>query len=117
LWGVRLDTSRQLVDRSLWDEMGDFDPRGVNERLVRKVREALDAEGFEAVKIVVSGGLDVERIREFERLGVPVDSYGVGSALIRGENDFTADVVLLDGKPCAKVGRAYRPNPRLEPVD
>src|SRR6266487_240894 len=39
LWGVRLDTSGQLVDRSLWDEMGDFDPRGVNERLVRKVRE------------------------------------------------------------------------------
>ena len=35
LWGVRLDTSGQLVDRSLWQEMGDFDPRGVNERLVR----------------------------------------------------------------------------------
>ena len=47
LWGVRLDTSRQLVDRSLWEEMGDFDPRGVNERLVWKVREALDADGFE----------------------------------------------------------------------
>src|ERR671937_78845 len=40
LWGVRLDTSGQLVDRSLWDEMGDFDPRGVNERLVRKLGEA-----------------------------------------------------------------------------
>jgi nicotinate phosphoribosyltransferase len=116
LWGVRLDTSRQLVDRSLWDEMGDFDPRGVNERLVWKVREALDAEGFAHVRIVVSGGFDAERIREFERRGVPVDSYGVGSALIRGENDFTADVVQVDGKPCAKVGRSYRPNPRLEPV-
>ena len=33
LWGVRLDTSGQLVDRSLWGEMGDFDPRGVNEQL------------------------------------------------------------------------------------
>ena len=60
LWGVRLDTSGQLVDRSLWDEMGDFDPRGVNERLVWKVREALDRDGFERVKIVVSGGFDVE---------------------------------------------------------
>jgi nicotinate phosphoribosyltransferase len=116
LWGVRLDTSRQLVDRSLWDEMGDFDPRGVNERLVWKVREALDREGFEHVRIVVSGGFDVERIREFERKRVPVDSYGVGSALIRGENDFTADVVEVEGKPGAKVGRSYRPNPRLEPV-
>jgi nicotinate phosphoribosyltransferase len=116
LWGVRLDTSRTLVDRSLWDELGDFDPRGVNERLVWRVREALDREGFERVRIVVSGGFDVERIREFEDKGVPVDSYGVGSTLIRGENDFTADVVVVDGKPCAKVGRWYRPNPRLEPV-
>src|SRR3954451_13091500 len=28
LWGVRLDTSESLVDRSLWDEMGDFRPTG-----------------------------------------------------------------------------------------
>jgi nicotinate phosphoribosyltransferase len=116
LWGVRLDTSGTLVDRSLWAEMGYFDPRGVNPRLVEKVREALDAEGFERVKIVVSGGFDVEKIKEFERLGVPVDSYGVGSALIRGQNDFTADVVLTDGRPSAKVGRTFIPNPRLELV-
>ena len=117
LWGVRLDTSRTLVDRSLWNEMGDFDPRGVNERLVRKVRDALDENGFERVKIVVSGGFDVERIREFEANDVPVDSYGVGSSLIRGDNDFTADIVLTDGLPSAKVGRRYRPNPRLELVE
>jgi nicotinate phosphoribosyltransferase len=117
LWGVRLDTSRTLVDRSLWHEMGDFDPRGVNERLVRKVRDALDADGFEQVKIVVSGGFDAERILEFERKGVPVDSYGVGSALIRGENDFTSDIVLTNGRPSAKVGRQFRPNPRLELVE
>jgi nicotinate phosphoribosyltransferase len=116
LWGVRLDTSRTLVDRSLWHEMSHFDPRGVNERLVRKVRDALDEAGFERVKIVVSGGFDVERIRDFEEKGVPVDSYGVGSALIRGENDFTADIVLTDGLPSAKVGRAYRPSDRLELV-
>jgi nicotinate phosphoribosyltransferase len=116
LWGVRLDTSRTLVDRSLWDEMGYFDPRGVNERLVRKVRGALDDEGYEGVRIVVSGGFDSERIQEFEARGVPVDSYGVGSALIRGENDFTGDIVLTDGKPSAKVGRELRPNDRLELV-
>src|SRR5262249_25143237 len=27
LWGVRLDTSERLVDRSVLDQMGDFDPR------------------------------------------------------------------------------------------
>jgi nicotinate phosphoribosyltransferase len=116
LWGVRLDTSKTMVDRSLWNELGDFDPRGVNERLVQKVREALDRDGFEQVRIVASGGFNAERIREFEEKGVPVDSYGVGSALIRGENDFTGDVVLADGRPAAKTGRWYRPNPRLELV-
>jgi nicotinate phosphoribosyltransferase len=116
LWGVRLDTSGDLVDRALWDEMGDFDPRGVNERLVHRVRAALDATGFEGVKIVVSGGFGVEKIRRFEEHGVPADAYGVGSSLIRGENDFTADVVVADGKPAAKVGRRLRPNERLERV-
>ena len=116
LWGVRLDTSSDLVDRSLWQDLGDFDPRGVNERLVRRVREALDADGFERVRIVASGGFGVDKIRRFEERGVPVDSYGVGSSLIRGENDFTADVVMTDGRPSAKVGRRFRPNERLELV-
>ncbi len=116
LWGVRLDTSGQLVDRSLWEEMGDFDPRGVNERLAHRVREALDADGFEDVKIVASGGFTVEKIQAFEERGVPVDAYGVGSSLIRGENDFTADIVLADGRPVAKVGRRFRHNERLELV-
>jgi nicotinate phosphoribosyltransferase len=116
LWGVRLDTSGQLVDRSLWDEMGDFDPRGVNERLVRKVRSALDDAGHPGVRIVVSGGFSVEKIEEFERRGVPVDAYGVGSSLIRGENDFTADIVLTDGKSSSKIGRRLRSNARLERV-
>ncbi len=116
LWGVRLDTSEDLVDNSLLDGMGGFKPTGVNPRLVENVRTALDRAGFSDVRIVASGGFDVQRIREFEAAGVPVDAYGVGSSLIRGENDFTADVVLLEGRPCAKVGRAYAPNPRLEHV-
>src|SRR5207248_5509066 len=73
LWGVRLDTSEMLVDRSLWEELGDFKPTGVNERLVWKVRDALDRDGFERVRIVVSGGFDAEKIRAFEEAGVPVD--------------------------------------------
>jgi nicotinate phosphoribosyltransferase len=116
LWGVRLDTSEALVDRSLWDELGDFRPTGVNPRLVWKVREALDAAGFEQVKIVVSGGFTVDKIRDFESHDVPVDAYGVGSSLIRGSNDFTADIVLTDGKSSAKAGRHYRPNDRLAAV-
>jgi len=116
LWGVRLDTSEQLVDRSLHAEMGSFKPTGVNPRLVAKVREALDGAGFPAVRIVASGGFDTDRIRDFEAARVPVDAYGVGSSLIRGQNDFTADVVMVQGRPCAKVGRSYTRNPRLERV-
>jgi nicotinate phosphoribosyltransferase len=116
LWGVRLDTSESLVDRSLWGELGDFQPTGVNERLVWKVRQALDERGYERLRIVVSGGFNVEKIRYFEDKGVPVDAYGVGSSLIRGSNDFTGDIVLTDGKPSAKVGRRYRESTRLELV-
>jgi nicotinate phosphoribosyltransferase len=68
------------------------------------------------VRIVVSGGFTAEKIREFEERGVPVDAYGVGSSLIRGANDFTADIVMTDGRPSAKVGRRFRPNRRLELV-
>jgi nicotinate phosphoribosyltransferase len=117
LYGVRLDTSEMLVDQSLCDQMGQFKPTGVNPQLVWNVRRALDADGFHQVKIMVSGGFTVEKIRDFERQKVPVDGYGVGSSLFQGRYDFTADVVLLQGKPCAKVGREYRPNPRLERVD
>ena len=85
----------------------------MNERLVRKVRAALDDAGHDGVRIVASGGFSVEKIEEFERRGVPVDAYGVGSSLIRGENDFTADIVVADGRPSSKVGRRLRPNPRL----
>ena len=73
-------------------------------------------EGFEHVRIVASGGFTAEKIRAFEEQGVPVDAYGVGSSLIRGANDFTADIVMTDGEPSAKVGRRVRPNERLERV-
>jgi nicotinate phosphoribosyltransferase len=116
LWGVRLDTSERMVDRALWHEMGDFKPTGVNPVLVERVRAALDEAGHERVRIVVSGGFDAAKIRDFEALGAPVDAYGVGSSLVRGENDFTADVVRLEGRDCAKAGRRYRANPRLERV-
>jgi len=68
------------------------------------------------VKIVASGGFTVDKIDAFEAAGVPVDVYGVGSSLLRGSNDFTADIVRVEGRPLAKVGRIERPNARLEAV-
>ena len=116
LWGVRLDTSETMVDRSLWPDMGEFRPTGVNRVLVERVRAALDDAGHEHVRIVASGGFDAAKIRSFEASGAPVDSYGVGTSLLRGKNDFTADVVRLEGRECAKAGRRYHPSDRLELV-
>ena len=116
LYGVRLDTSELLVDKSVLPMMGRFKPTGVTPQLVHNVRDALDHAGHTDVHIVVSGGFTAEKIREFEALGVPVDTYGVGSSLFQGRYDFTADVVRKEGQPCAKVGREYRPNARLQRV-
>jgi nicotinate phosphoribosyltransferase len=116
LWGVRLDTSERIADLALQRRYGDAAPTGVDAELVELTRTALDEHGFRHVKIVASGGFNADRIRAFEEAGVPVDAYGVGSSLVRGENDFTADVVMVDGRPCAKVGREYKPNDRLSLV-
>jgi nicotinate phosphoribosyltransferase len=116
LWGVRLDTSDKLADQGLQRIHGPAAPTGVNAELVRLVRGELDANGHDNVRIVASGGFTAERIRAFEAEGVPVDAYGVGSSLIRGANDFTADVVMCNGRACGKVGRELKPNPRLSRV-
>jgi nicotinate phosphoribosyltransferase len=120
LIGVRVDTSRTMIDQYFLRNqhvLGTFDPRGVNAELIFALRKALDDEGFGHVKIVVSGGFTESRIREFEEKGVPVDTYGVGSSLLKITTGFTGDNVMIDGKHAAKAGRRYRPNPRLEKVD
>ena len=116
LWAVRLDTSEFMVDASVLSHMGGFAPTGVNPALVWNVRNALDTEGFGEVKIVVSGGFDVARVRSFEEEGVPVDAYGVGGSVQDGRWDFTADVVRLEGAPQAKQGREFKTNGKLEKV-
>lgn len=125
LWGVRVDTSESLVDKAVLDELrtregvaaGD-DLRGVTPRLVELLRTALDDAGYGHVRIVASGGFDAAKIRRFEELGVPVDVYGVGSALVHGAGfDHTADIVRVNGRDLAKTGRRYIPSDRLHVVD
>ncbi|MBC7813706.1 MAG: nicotinate phosphoribosyltransferase [Burkholderiales bacterium] len=135
--GVRLDTSKNVVDVSL----GPDGPAGVNPTLVYVVRDALDnawqkwnvpnlllataKEYCRSVKIVVSGGFNRARIQQFEAANVPVDSYGVGSNLLRNDDatniDYTLDIVriLMDGQwvDMAKTGRLPNDNPDLQMVD
>ena len=117
LYGVRLDTASDMIDRSLLDQMGGFDPLGVNPQLAWNVRNALDREGFGDVRIIASGGFDAKKIKRFKQLGVPVDSYGVGSSLMERNVHYTADIVRVDGEAVAKVSRTFRPNPKLARVE
>jgi nicotinate phosphoribosyltransferase len=124
LWGVRVDTSESLVDRAILRELEAKDGvatgevRGVTPRLIELLREALDQSGYKHVRIVASGGFDAEKIRRFENLGVPVDVYGVGSALVHGSGfDHTADIVRVNGRPLAKTGRHYIASDRLHVVE
>jgi nicotinate phosphoribosyltransferase len=106
LYGIRLDTPSE---------------RGrVTADLVKEVRARLDQEGYRHVKIVVSGGLNPERIAWFKEQGAPVDSFAVGS-YISGATpiDFTGDIKEIDGRPIAKRGRipGVTDSPRLQPID
>lgn len=141
LFGVRPDTGGTMRDISL-EPTGDKSlDCGVNPRLVWTLRKSMDqalakwnltgdaareAEAWcKAVKIIATGGFNVKKIKWFEEQGVPVDIYGVGSALLENSsenstnNDFTADIVRvqLDGKwhPLCKVGRQACNNPNLAP--
>jgi len=106
LWGVRLDTP---------SERGRVTPD-----LVKEVRARLDLAGHGHVRIVVSGGLDADRIAFFKAQDTPVDSFAVGSAISDASPiDFTGDLKEIDGQPIAKRGRipGRTENPRLRPVD
>lgn len=135
--GVRLDTSGKLRDVS----QPDGAERGVSPQLVFTVREAINTtwEGWDVpsdledvardfcrnTQIVVSGGFNRDKVMRFEREGVPVDSYGIGSTFLtndkRTNSDFTMDVVRvkINGEwvNMPKVGRRPCDNPDLERID
>jgi nicotinate phosphoribosyltransferase len=115
LWGVRFDTGGTLRDKSVVPQ--DKWSLGVCPELVYRARQIFDEHGLQDLKILVSGGFDAERIEMFENLGLPVDSYGVGSSLFKEKIDVTADVVEVNGKHCAKIGRKAGNFERLELVE
>lgn len=142
LFAVRPDTSGNMRDVSV-APLGNRElDCGVNPRLCWALRDAIDnayrawdlpADAVESasmwcrdVRIVATGGFDVEKIRRFEELDVPVDIYGVGSSLLENSkasntnNDYTADIVRVKigntWYPMAKVGRQECYNPNLKPV-
>ncbi|ANQ53108.1 nicotinate phosphoribosyltransferase [Thermosipho affectus] len=114
IWGVRFDTSGNLRDKSVVPK--DENSFGVCPELVWRARKEFDKVGLNNLKIVVSGGFDENKIELFEKLDVPADVYGVGSKLLKKKIDITADIVEVNGKPCAKVGRYKMDNSHLQTV-
>lgn len=116
LAGVRVDTSQDLIDRSL-ERMG-LTLHGVVPELVRELRRQLDEAGGQEVKITVSGGFTPEKIKAFEEARVPVDVYAVGEYFLKGSNAFTSDIVAYyEGEKrvlSGKVGREFKDNPRFK---
>ncbi len=77
---------------------------GVTADLVRELRYRLDRENFDYVKIVVSGGLNPERIKILADAGA--DVFGVGSYIAHAiPMDMTMDLKEVNGKAVAKRGR------------
>lgn len=119
LRGVRVDTSKALVDHYFDDkDTSGFDPHGVCKELILALREELDKNGFDYVKIIVSSSFSAEKIEEWVKLNVPVDTYGVGTYFVNNTTcGFTGDLVELDGRPEAKEGRHNIPSKRLQKVE
>ncbi|MBI9014911.1 MAG: nicotinate phosphoribosyltransferase [Clostridiales bacterium] len=145
LFGVRPDTSGNMMDVSLEPLFDKKQDNGVNLRLVRTLRRVMDTyyhtlvsrmsdidqakyaslakDYCRNIKITVTGGFNVEKIKYFEEAGAPVDSYGVGSSLLSNSssegtnNDFTADIVKVKVGDVyyhlSKVGRAACDNKHL----
>ena len=55
--------------------------------LTKKVRERLDVEGLQNIKIVVSNSLDEYIIRDLLTQGAEIDSFGVGERLITSKSE------------------------------
>jgi len=115
---VRVDTSLSNIDHYFDDkDTSGFDPHGVCKELIFALRKTLDDHGYNYVKIVVSSSFNAEKIKEWKRLNVPVDLYGVGTYFVNNTTcGFTGDLVMLDGKHEAKEGRDNYPNKRLKIV-
>ena len=82
---------------------------GVSAASIFHLRENLDREGFDNVKIVASSGFDVTKCKVMADVGAPIDVVGTGSYLpdIWSETYATADIVSYDGAPSVKVGREF----------
>lgn len=82
---------------------------GVSAAAIWRTREALNAAGYDKVRIVASSGFGVEKCRVMADAKAPIDVVGTGSFIPDAwhETYATADIVEYDGVPLVKVGREF----------
>jgi nicotinate phosphoribosyltransferase len=91
------------------DELRFLLGTGVSAAAVWHLREQLDNNGFDKVRIVASSGFGPDKCRVFALANAPVDVIGTGSYLpqIWSQTYATADIVAYDGTPRVKAGREF----------
>lgn len=110
LFAIRIDTSENMSDAMFVND----EEYGVTPNMIKTMRKKLDEIGATKVKIIVSSGFDVNKIKQFENENTPVDFYGVGKSLMNIGNTFTADAVEINGKLIAKEGRSKNDDSKLK---
>jgi nicotinate phosphoribosyltransferase len=82
---------------------------GVSAAAIFHLRDALDAAGFDKVKIVASSGFSPAKCRIMAEAQAPIDVIGTGSYLPERwtETYATADIIEYDGEKRVKVGREF----------
>ncbi|MFO0700490.1 MAG: hypothetical protein U0236_14810 [Nitrospira sp.] len=76
----------------------------------KKVRRILDEGGLPHAQILASGNLDEYRLRDLIRVGAPIDSFAVGTAMTTSSDAPSLDCAYklqeYADRPCAQtIGR------------
>ena len=109
LFAIRIDTSKNLVDVSLPDKKENY---GVSDNLIKLARKTLDQVGWKNTKIIISSGLNLDRIKQIINKKIPADIFGVGASLNKLNLNITGDLVIKNNKHQAKFGRQLFIDPK-----
>ena len=82
---------------------------GVSAAAIIHIRNILDSNGYEKVKIIASSGFNPAKCKLFSAAKVPVDIVGTGSYIPdRWEETYaTSDIIKYNGKSLVKKGREF----------
>ncbi len=104
---IRIDTSNKIVDKSL--QVGNWKNKkelyGVCDKLILACRKELDKYNMHNTKIIVSSGINIDKIKHFKKNKIPVDFFGVGKSLLEVNVHFTGDLIKSNENYQAKFGR------------